>query len=253
MTIDNTKTLFIMGNGPSLGPIMNDPKKLQVLRDNHTFGLNAAYRAYEKYKFYPTYFGCFDYVVNESHKEAFENIVLENNSIQQFFFIGNPVKKQKFFKKEVYEHDKFTQFSFHHIHVHEYNGISSSFNEYYNPGSSGANAVQIGIMLGYKNIVLLGCDCNYVEEIDGVEHYDKKRNNRIMLTKNIEHNPNYWFDNYQQKGDKFNLPGTDKFQMGSWENIYKYCPDDVQIYNGSAVSKIPYFEKIDIGNDKKDC
>lgn len=73
------------------------------------------------------------------------------------------------------------------------------------------------------------------------------------LTKNIEHNPNYWFDNYQQKGDKFNLPGTDKFQMGSWENIYKYCPDDVQIYNGSAVSKIPYFEKIDIGNDKKDC
>ena len=67
MTVDTSKTLFIMGNGPSLGEIMNDPKKLQVLRNNHTFGLNAAYRAYEKYNFYPTYFGCFYYVVNESH------------------------------------------------------------------------------------------------------------------------------------------------------------------------------------------
>jgi len=51
MTIDTSKTLFIMGNGPSLGEIMNDPKKLQLLRNNHTFGLNAAYRAYEKYNF----------------------------------------------------------------------------------------------------------------------------------------------------------------------------------------------------------
>jgi len=66
-----------------------------------------------------------------------------------------------------------------------------------------------------------------------------------MMTKNLEHNPNYWFSEYQQKGDKFNLPNTDKFQMGSWENIYKYCPEDVTIYNGSAVSKIPYFTKID--------
>ena len=83
--VASDKILFIMGNGPSLGEIMNDPKKLQILRDNHTFGLNSAYRAYEKYNFYPTYFGCFDYVVNESHKEAFENLVLSDNPIQEFY------------------------------------------------------------------------------------------------------------------------------------------------------------------------
>ena len=33
--------------------------------------------------------------------------------------------------------------------------------------------------------------------------------------------------------------------MGSWENIHKYCPEDVTIYNGLLVSKIPYFTKID--------
>lgn len=245
MTVDTSKTLFIMGNGPSLGEIMNDPKKLQVLRDNHTFGLNAAYRAYEKYNFHPTYFGCFDYVVNESHQEAFENLVLEDNAIQKFFFIGNGEKKQEMYKNEVYNHPKFKQFNFIHVHVNDYKQISTSFDEYYNPGSSGANAVQIGIMLGYKNIVLLGCDCDYVEEVDGVKQYDKKKTNRIMMTKDLEHNPNYWFNEYQQKGDKFNLPNTDKFQMGSWENIHKYCLEDVTIYNGSSVSKIPFFTKID--------
>jgi hypothetical protein len=245
MDIDTSKTLFIMGNGPSLGTIMNNEEYLQVLRNNDTFGLNAAYRAYKKYNFYPTYFGCFDYIVNISHKEAFENLVLEDNPIKQFYFIGNGSNKQRMFKKEVYEHPKFKQFHFNHVAVAKYKHLSSSFNEYYSPGSSGANAVQIGIILGYKNIVLLGCDCNYVEKIDGVEHYDEKMKNRIVLTKNLDHNPNYWFSEYQQKGDKFNLPKTDRVQMGSWKNIHNYCPKDVTILNGSTVSKIPYFPKID--------
>ena len=64
----NEKILFIMGNGPSLKEIMNNPCYLKILKNNHTFGLNSAYRMYKKYNFYPTYFGCFYYVVNESHK-----------------------------------------------------------------------------------------------------------------------------------------------------------------------------------------
>lgn len=242
--LDTSKTLFIMGNGPSLGDIMNDPKKLQILRDNHTFGLNAAYRAYEKYNFYPTYFGCFDYVVNESHKEAFENLINSDNEIEQFYFIGNGEKKQGLYHPDVQNNKRFVKFNFKHVAIDKYPGISQNFDEYYNPGSSGANALQIGIMLGYKKIVLLGCDCNYVEEVDGVKGYDEKYQSRIMLTKNLDYNPNYWFGDYQQKGDKFNLPGTDKFQMGSWKNMYRYKPHDVEILNGSSSSKIPFFDKI---------
>ena len=240
---NNSKILFIMGNGPSLGEIMNHKERLQILKNNHTFGLNAAYRAYDKYNFYPTYFGCFDYVVNKSHKEAFEKLVLSNNPIEQFFFIGSGRGQQQLYKQEVYNHHKFKQFRFNHVTIKDYNGISNSFEEYYNPGSSGANAVQIGILLGYKKIVLLGCDCNYVEKIDGVEHYDENKKNRIVLTKDIDHNPNYWFNEYQQKGDKFNIPNSDQLQMGSWNNIYKYCPSDVEIINCSMNSKIPFFVK----------
>ena len=241
--MNNNKILFIMGNGPSLKEIMNNPEYLNILRNNHTFGLNAAYRAYEKYNFYPTYFGCFDYVVNESHKESFENLVLGDNEIKEFYFIGNGKKKQNLYKKDVINNDRFKQFNFIHISVDKYTGISKSFEKYYNPGSSGANALQIGIMKGYKKIVLLGCDCNYVEEVDGIKHYDKSVYNRLELTKNLDNNPNYWFSDYQKKGDRFNLPNASIFQIKSWENINKFRPNDVEIINGSMISKIPYFKK----------
>ena len=239
----NEKILFIMGNGPSLGEIMNNKEYLNILRNNHTFGLNSAYRAYEKYNFYPTYFGCFDYVVNESHKESFENLVLDENPIEEFYFIGHCKQKQKLYKEEVRNNKRFKKFNFTHVGIDKYPGISESFEKYYNPGSSGANALQIGIMKGYKKIILLGCDCNYVEEVDGVIHYDENEKNKLELTKDIDHHPNYWFVDYQKKGDRFNLPGTSKFQMGSWENMSKFCPDDVEIINGSMISNIPYFPK----------
>ena len=46
-----------------------------------------------------------------------------------------------------------------------------------------------------------------------------------------------------KKGDRFNLPGTSKFQMGSWKNMSDFCPRDVEIINASVISKIPYFPK----------
>jgi len=243
--VANDKILFIMGNGPSLGEVMNDPKKLQVLRDNHTFGLNAAYRAYEKYNFYPTYFGCFDYVVNDSHKEAFENLVLSDNPIQEFYFTGNK-EKQNLYSETVRNSSKFIKFNFHTFHpdyFFQHKNLTTDFNNYFDPGSSGANATQIGIMKGYKKIVLLGCDCNYVEKIDGVELFSNEHKSGIELTKNLETNPNYWFAEYQQKGDKFNLPSADEWQILSWRNISKIKPVDVEIINNSLISRINYFEK----------
>ena len=100
-------------------------------------------------------------------------------------------------------------------------------------------------MKGYKKIVLIGCDCNYVEKIEGAESYDKNVLCRLEMTKNITHNPNYWFPEYQKQGDKFNLPAASKFQLGSWENIFNHYPKSIKIYNASKISKIPFFEKID--------
>jgi hypothetical protein len=239
--IEKDKILFIMGNGPSLGEIMNNPTYLNFIRKHDSFGLNSAYRAYKKYNFYPTYFGCFDYLVNTSHKKEFENLVLSNNGIKEFYFIGDEVRKQSLYSQNVYNNSKFIKFNFIHIDVNSYKGISRNFNNYYNPGSSGANALQIGIMKGYKKIVLLGCDCKYVEVLKEAKQVS---DSKLEIVKNIDNNPNYWFNDYQQVGDKYNVPNTNKFQHGSWNNINKYYPKNIDIINCSMVSTIPYFKKV---------
>jgi hypothetical protein len=248
--MENKNILFVMGNGSSLKEIMDNPEYLKILKENDTFGLNSAYRAYEKYNFYPTYFGCFDYLVNESHKTSFENLVLTNNPIKEFYFIGSPNKKQDLFCKEVRKNKRFKIFNFINVDVEKYKGMSIDFDNYYNIGSSGANAVQVGIIMGYKKIILLGCDCNYVERVTGAVSYDNKEEYKLELTENLSVNPNYWFPEYQIKGDRFNLPGTDRWQMGSWKNLSSHCPKDVKILNCSRISQIPYFEFEDFKNIK---
>lgn len=232
--------LFVLGNGPSLGEIMNNPDYLNLLKKRDTFALNSSYRAFKEYNFYPTYFGCFDYIVNESHKQEFEKLVLENNSIKKFYFIGNIIKKQKMYHPKVYNSPRFQKFNFINTHNPKF---TKNINKFENFGSSGANASQVGLILGYKNIILLGCDCNYVEKVEGVESYDKKKKHKLVLTKNIDNNPNYWFNDYQIKGDKFNLPQTKNIQLKSWENLKKLAPKNIIIMNGSMISKIPYFPK----------
>ncbi|GAI03594.1 unnamed protein product, partial [marine sediment metagenome] len=64
----NSDTIVIMGNGPSLKDVDFD-----MLNGFDTFGLNAAYRAYERMDWWPKYHGCFDYIVTESHKENYIN------------------------------------------------------------------------------------------------------------------------------------------------------------------------------------
>lgn len=232
------KILFVMGNGPSLGDIMNDPKKLNFIKKHHTFGLNSAYRAYEKYNFWPTYFGCFDFLVNSSHKDNFEKLVLEDNTIRKFYFIGNGQLGQRLYDK-IYDNEKFTKINFRVYPIRNNRPLSKSFDKFNDMGSSGANAAQCGILMGYKRIILVGCDCNYKEMIEGAEIV----NGRLRMKKTPKKNPNYWFDDYQQKGDMFNKPGAVLYQMNSWKYLSLNCPKDVEIINCSSISKIPYFKK----------
>ena len=118
--------------------------------------------------------------------------------------------------------------------------LSKSFELFNDMGSSGANAVQCGILMGYKKIVLLGCDCNYTEKIKGV----KMVNQRLVVDKTPEKNPNYWFDSYQQKGDIFNVPKAELYQMNSWKYLSLNCPKDVEIVNCSLESLVPYYKKV---------
>ena len=222
-----------MGNGPSLKNI-----DFNLLKKYDIFGLNAASRIYNKINFYPTYFGCFDHRLNESHKDNFSTLVLSDNSINKVFLIGNE-RGQSLYNDNVTNNSKFTR-----INLRRGKSLSKSFLEFNDMGSSGANAAQSGILMGYKKIILVGCDCNYVEHLPNSIRATKG----ITLTKTPKHNPNYWFEGYQQAGDVYNVPQVGTYQINSWKYLSHICPDDVEIINCSEGSKIPYFKKELINN-----
>jgi hypothetical protein len=48
--MSNKDTIIVMGNGPSLADV-----DFKTLKGFDTFGLNSAYRAYDRLDWYPTY------------------------------------------------------------------------------------------------------------------------------------------------------------------------------------------------------
>ena len=78
--VDKKNTLVVMCNGPSLGTI-----DFSLLEGFDTFGLNSAYRYYKENDWWPTYFGCFDFVVTRSHMEEFKALCEGDNQIKRFF------------------------------------------------------------------------------------------------------------------------------------------------------------------------
>ena len=123
--------------------------------------------------------------------------------------------------------------------TNKWNSQPADFAQFHDNGNSGANACSTAVALGYKKIVLLGVDCNYVEFVDGCV----KDGPGLKMEKTPDKNPNYWFDDYQQKGDMFNIPKAGLYQMNSWKYLSLNCPKDVKIVNCSSISKIPFFPK----------
>ena len=124
--------------------------------------------------------------------------------------------------------------------------IPSTFDNFYNLSNSGATAGMIGILLGYKKIVLLGCDCNYIEQIPESKLIDNK-SKTLQITETPNNNPNYWFNDYQEKGDIYSVPDGNTLQMKGWKQLLEAGKfHNVEITNGSKISKIPYFKKINL-------
>lgn len=247
----NDNDIFILlGNGPSLGDV-----DLHSLERYSTFGLNAAYRAYSEIDFWPTYFGCFDSLVCGHHASEFKKLILDS-PISRFFFINFDDKKRENFPElEIQNHPKFERISFISRTPEEKeknNLIATSFNPFLDMLTSGSNSVQCALLMGYRKIILLGCDANYVEVVDGAQQESNK--NKLIMNETPDANPNYWFSNYQQKGDRFNLPNLAGCQLPAWGRLaetIKHLGINAEIINCSPDSRIEDFKKMDLQNTLK--
>jgi len=211
-----------MGNGRSLKDVNFDK-----LRDVDTFSLNAAYRMYDKLDWWPTYHGCFDYVVTKSHLKNFKQLSESDNPIKRFFYLQQVSNNPRVQKITLKRNNK-------------WNSCEADFSTFSNGGNSGVNACQVAVCLGYTKIILIGVDCNYVEIIPEAKRVD----NHLKIEKLPDNNPNYWFDDYQQPGDRYNVPNTKIYHTEPWIKFSEKAKlNGIDIVNCSPVSTLECFTK----------
>lgn len=222
------KTLILMGNGPSLKDV-----DFSMLDGYDTFGLNSAYRAYPRLNWWPTYHGCFDYRVTDNHEKSFIDLI-ESGKIKRHFYIRNISNNPRFTYINLLPYGS----------TNKTNNKEDDFSQFHDNGNSGANACSVGFCLGYKKIILLGVDCNYVEFVDGSK---KDGPGGLIMEKTPDKNPNYWFDDYQQKGDKYNVPDGLSFHMPTWNTLaYRAAHQGVEMINCSPITTLRCFKRMSL-------
>ena len=198
-------SILIICNGKSVSQI--DWEWLKRQKNLDTFAMNAAYKTFEKLDFYPTYYSNLDNIVIQSHSSKVQQL-LSLNKIKKMYlhsccsFEGTyqPIKKVFPITKEI--SDDF-----------------SNFNSWMNTGS---DSVQISIMMGYKQIYVIGVD-GYVEMIPEAE---RKEGIVLEIKETPKDNPNYWFNEYQEKGERYQLPNAQKAHVPGWNKAKNYCKDN---------------------------
>jgi hypothetical protein len=186
---DSKPVFFVVGNGPSL-----QTKILDALPEGRWIGMNAAYKYWDKTGHYPHYYSCLDPVVVLQHADAIVRMMSEGK-IAEFFLHEEILKAHP----DLEDHPKVTLSAT----FMEQEGVVpiSSLSRY--KQTTGVLATRFCIERGHHNLCLLGIDCNYVEQLCEAE---AGKAYELVINKDIVRNPNYFFDNYQEKNEKYQVP-----------------------------------------------
>lgn len=216
----------ILGNGPSLTGF-----DFQKFNGFDVFGMNVAYRYWEQIGWYPKYYSCLDLVVGMHHKGAIEEMIENSNDLNiELFLLRDNLIKELSVKKNAHRIVNFDSIRYSHPAL-EYKRVTT-----------GSHTAAWATTLGYKNVYLMGIDCNYKQFVDGSKKVD---GNILKIEKECE-NPNYFFSGYQQTGDKYNIPNpSDDLHLISWKEVSKLISDDVEILNANPKSALDVFNFVD--------
>jgi len=197
---------FVLGNGPSLKSF--DFRRLDGF---DSIGLNAAYRFWDRIDWYPSYYSCLDDQLIETHHNEIDRLY-ENGLVREIFVHG------KFFDYHPNRLGNPSFLSFDQVVPHWYKmrgkamGLPPLFDH---PAfkcsntskiTTGAYAVRFMAYKGYANIALMGIDLKYIERLPESEETSGVG---LVMRETPKENPNYFFDDYQRAGDRYNIPNPD--------------------------------------------
>lgn len=239
MQPDRTE-LLVLGNGPSLRNV-----DFGALSDRSTLGMNAAYRYWRRIDWRPTYYCCLDDALIDTHGSAI-NELIEEGRIERFFLTARILEHYPHLTSDprVQYLDEFVR------HWHEVRGRFHGLK--YRPNyafktadpnmlTTGAYAVRFAAMHGFTDIELLGIDLNY----QTLAQARKLSGTRLVVDTTPDTNPNYFFSDYQQAGDEFNIPNPDEHGRDLHLHSFIALRDDfisnqmnVRVSNGTTSSRL---------------
>jgi len=223
-SVPPVKKALILGNGPSASRV--DFANLGVF---DVFGMNAAYRHWEQINWYPQYYSCLDLVVGKSHANDIQRLI-ENahiNGIMYFLLRQNLIETFG----EIANIERVVNFDVLQTR-HKKLRVQ--------PITTGSHTAAWAVILGYKDLFLMGVDCNYVERVEGAI---QNTGFELEITSKQD-NPNYYFDDYQRVGDKYSNPNPQfEVHQESWRAIVSQIDNrSTRILNGNPNSRLSIFE-----------
>jgi hypothetical protein len=223
------ETAIILCNGASLRGV-----DLTALPPVATFGMNVAYRNWGRRGWFPTHYSCLDEVVGLHHASAIGDMIAR---------AGQGAPSRYCLRRNVIEHLSVAGDP-HVVNFDDLAGRHAALGR--QPVTTGSHTLIWAITLGYRHVFMLGADANYVEVVAGAEFVDE---NVLQIVRD-EENPNYYFDGYQQAGDRYNLPniGGDT-HLKSWRVASAVAAEaDALVYNLSTSSRVDAFDFADLGD-----
>ncbi|MCM1157446.1 MAG: DUF115 domain-containing protein [Bacteroidales bacterium] len=208
------ESCFIVSMGPSL-----TAEDLNKIRYEFTFGMNSICLKFEELNWYPTFYGIQD-------KYVYEKIKNDVNKIDKIpVFVGSTIKS-----KEV--HDNWIYFPLNSAY-HDYEArigryfskvSDDCYSVVYDGYSITYSLIQLAIYMGFKEIYLIGNDCNYL----GDKHHF------------VEYG--YVDKNHKVVGNRM---------LAAYYDLAKYIENtDVKIYNATRGGMLEAFPRVDIDKMK---
>lgn len=236
----------IVGNGPSLNKM-----DLSVLSRVPVFAANSIFLLFDKVEWRPTYYSCVDTRVLPDIAKDISSIIGENKETTCFFpselhiydGTGRTVDTRKlvgatpstyFFKQAYVEKEKLPEGAF-----------SMNLNQHaYVPNTVTISLMQIAAYMGFKEMVLVGCDTSYkipasVEQ-SGPESSD---GHKLLLTSTEDDDPNHFDPAYFGKGKAWHNPKVEDMIWHYEQAKQVLRPHGVRVINATVGGQLEVFER----------